>query len=535
MNLIKNTKKGLLAIMLFSFMISCEDHLEEELSTTINQNYLYNTPDGLKSAVIALYNFNRNFYSDGNEGVTPMIMTSRSELTVPRGGAISGFGKYTWAVTPDDNGRYSMGFIWKLYYNIANKATAIIVAAEEIEGMDEAERKQVIAQAKFFRANSYFMIYRIFNNIYVTETPITPQNAFDIIEAKSSEEEILSLLRSDLNYAIENLDWTTEEFGRVTKGVAKHVRAKVAMWEEDWVEAKSQSESLINNGTHSLVGSTSQVFDGNMNNSEQLLVIQFENGLNGGAGGSPHRINWSIVAWYKAIPGMVADEAYGGRGIGFLLPNEYLMDHFTETSLGGDPNDDRDDNNYFRKFFYYNDEPNIPSGSSLGDLVDVYHPNTAPNNSPTNAAYYRNQHPYCLKYKLEGEDPTISFLYSNVMAYRLAETYLIAAEANMRINGSGLSYLNQIRSRAGAGDLTVINQDVILQERARELSFEGQRWFTLKRMGISTMRTQIQNFAGDEFYKGDARTNFQDHYINFPIPQAQLDFLGASYPQNSGY
>ena len=79
MNLIKNTKKGLLAIMLFSFMISCEDHLEEELSTTINQNYLYNTPDGLKSAVIALYNFNRNFYSDGNEGVTPMIMTSRSE------------------------------------------------------------------------------------------------------------------------------------------------------------------------------------------------------------------------------------------------------------------------------------------------------------------------------------------------------------------------------------------------------------------------------------------------------------------------
>jgi hypothetical protein len=121
------------------------------------------------------------------------------------------------------------------------------------------------------------------------------------------------------------------------------------------------------------------------------------------------------------------------------------------------------------------------------------------------------------------------------MVYRLAETYLIAAEANFRINGGGLSFLNAIRTRANAAPVGAINQQVILDERARELAFEGQRFFTLKRMGLSILSSQITNYAGDTHYKPDARNNWNDKYFHFPIPTNDLSLLGPNYPQNAGY
>jgi len=127
------------------------------------------------------------------------------------------------------------------------------------------------------------------------------------------------------------------------------------------------------------------------------------------------------------------------------------------------------------------------------------------------------------------------------MVYRLAETYLIAAEAIMRSSGDPLPYINAIRSRAGAAPVTTVTQQTILDERARELAFEGQRWFTLKRMGQSVINDQITSYAGDGEYfpvnlgEKDPRTNWQPHYINFPIAQIDLDLLGPNYPQNDGY
>lgn len=127
------------------------------------------------------------------------------------------------------------------------------------------------------------------------------------------------------------------------------------------------------------------------------------------------------------------------------------------------------------------------------------------------------------------------------MVYRLAETYLIAAEAIMRSTGDPLPCINAVRERANAAPLTSVDEQAILDERARELAFEGQRWFTLKRMGQEVIERQITSFAGDgEFFPANLgakapRTNWQSHFINFPIAQIDLDLLGASYPQNDGY
>jgi len=514
----------------FFLTVSCEDYLEEQPSTLIDSDYIYTTEEGLKSGVVSLYKFDRDRYDRRIEDfMGGVLLSSRSDLAFSRSGYTGLMGRYQRGVSPIDQGaNFVSTLFWKHFYNITNKATEIINAAEVLPGLDEEVRNQVMAEARFFRANSYFYLYRMFNNIYVTTETVTVDNAFDIIGNRSSDEEIFDLLNSDLDFAIENLEWT-DTFGRITKGSAKHVKAKVAMWQGDWAEAKSQAVSLIEEGPHSLVSSTADVFKGNRNNSEALYVLQSEDDLLGG--GDNTMINANYVTQYFQINGIESNLEQGGRGFSRILPNLYLLSLLSE-----DPNDTRDDDTYFRLKYFYT------SGNNIGQEIDIYEPITDLDNpSETYTRYYQRLHPSCIKFAQEDDNKDSYLNRSNIMIYRLAETYLIAAEAIMRSSGDPLPYINAIRERANTEPLESVDEQAILDERARELAFEGQRWFTLKRMGQEVIDRQITSFAGDgEFFPAnlgekDPRTNWQPHFINFPIAQIDLDLLGPNYPQNDGY
>ena len=126
------------------------------------------------------------------------------------------------------------------------------------------------------------------------------------------------------------------------------------------------------------------------------------------------------------------------------------------------------------------------------------------------------------------------------MVYRLAETYLLGAEAHMMLGNSakGLEYLNTVRSRANAAAKTEIDLQAVLDERARELAFEGQRWFTLKRTGklYEFLLDHMNNDNMNESYpEGNPKDILREYMQNWPIPQEQMDLLGPQYPQNEGY
>ncbi|WP_218841374.1 RagB/SusD family nutrient uptake outer membrane protein [Winogradskyella costae] len=520
----------LLATALFFVVTSCEDFLEEQPSTLIDADYVYTTEGGLKSGVVSLYKFERDRYDNSTEDfMGAVLMSSRGDLTFSRSGYTGLMGRYERGTSPVDQGtNFASSLFWKHFYNMANKATAIINAAETLEGLDDDTRAQIISEAKFFRAHSYFYLYRMYNNIYVTTETITVDNAFDVINDKSTEQEIFALINSDLNYAIDNLDWS-DTFGRVTKGTAKHVKAKVAMWQGDWTEAKNQAISLIEEGPHGLVSSTADVFAGDRNNAESLFVIQSQDDLLGG--GNTTMMNANYVTQYFQISGIESNNDQGGRGFSRILPNLYLLNLLAE-----DPNDTRDDDTYFRLKYYYT------SGDRIGEQVDDYAPITDLDNPSSNyTTYYQRMHPSCIKFAQEDGNEESYLIRGNVTVYRLAETYLIAAEAIMRSSGDPLPYVNAVRTRAGAAPVTTVNQQTILDERARELAFEGQRWFTLKRMGQSVIDFQMTNYAGDgEFFPAnlgskDPRENWLPHFINWPISQNDLDLLGPDYPQNNGY
>jgi len=114
----------------------------------------------------------------------------------------------------------------------------------------------------------------------------------------------------------------------------------------------------------------------------------------------------------------------------------------------------------------------------------------------------------------------------NVIVLRLAEMYLIRAEANARLNadaGIVRADLNVLRNRAGLGDLpdTVTGQaalfTAILQERRAELAFEGHRFFDLRRLGRAEAVLQIPPTR-----------------LLWPIPQGERD-VNPKLGQNDGY
>ena len=117
---------------------------------------------------------------------------------------------------------------------------------------------------------------------------------------------------------------------------------------------------------------------------------------------------------------------------------------------------------------------------------------------------------------------------------RLAEAYLIFAEATLRAGGdagAALTAVNAIRTRAGATPFAPpLTPEMVLDERARELFFEGHRRTDLIRFG---------RFGGSDYvwdWKGGIAggTRIAEHLNLFPIPASQLQ-ANPNLRQNPGY
>jgi hypothetical protein len=138
--------------------------------------------------------------------------------------------------------------------------------------------------------------------------------------------------------------------------------------------------------------------------------------------------------------------------------------------------------------------------------------------------------------------------------YRLAEVYLIAAEADLNLGNpaEAVTHINVIRTRAASpahkadNNITVAQltglkevttagvapgMDFLMQERERELSGEFTRWYDLTRVSAQYFVDRVQKFSPN------GRALVKTYHALRPIPQTQIDgvVVGAKYPQNPGY
>jgi len=135
-----------------------------------------------------------------------------------------------------------------------------------------------------------------------------------------------------------------------------------------------------------------------------------------------------------------------------------------------------------------------------------------------------------------GSDATGNYVDTDFPMFRLADVYLMYAECAARGSGdigTAVDYVNQLRERA-YGDVlhnvVAITPEFILDERARELYWEGYRRTDLIRYGFYTGGGYVWSFKGGSFIG----TGVSDHLNLFPIPVADL-VANPNLTQNEGY
>ena len=159
----------------------------------------------------------------------------------------------------------------------------------------------------------------------------------------------------------------------------------------------------------------------------------------------------------------------------------------------------------------------------------------------------RNMYPWITKTSTPGKQPAEAFLedqsiegalswshvaFRDVYAIRLAETYLLRAEAYLGMGDKqkAADDINVVRSRAQAPPVEAGNVDIdyILDERARELILEEFRLLTLTRLGKLVERAKK--------YNGINGITYQDHNNLWPIPYSEIEKnLEGDLKQNPGY
>ncbi|MBL4561613.1 MAG: RagB/SusD family nutrient uptake outer membrane protein [Labilibaculum sp.] len=182
--------------------------------------------------------------------------------------------------------------------------------------------------------------------------------------------------------------------------------------------------------------------------------------------------------------------------------------------------------------------------------------------------YTRNMFPTNLKFmdtNGNGEKPGDSSHRPFIIS-KLSETILIATEAAFKLgrNGEAVDYINELRVRAGRGNVLnthiagLVNEtvaannmkinaaqlsiDFILDERSRELCNEQLRWFDLVRTNtlIPRLKAGYNKFgtSDDTEYADQAASNVTRYHHLRPIPQGQMDAMTGDNRdayQNFGY
>ncbi|MEN8203115.1 MAG: RagB/SusD family nutrient uptake outer membrane protein [Bacteroidota bacterium] len=450
-----------------------------------------------------------------------------------------------WGTRNSSTSKFYREF-WKWLYQTINAANTIINRAENPGinwfgegGTEEENKNRVIAEARLIRAWCYRHATFMWGDV-----PYTDQESGSVIKSdweRTPVVEVRAKMEEDLLFAEEHLPETSENPGKVVKGVATHYLAELYLTTGDPESAKTKAQSLINSGVFSLV---TQRFGVDASNPGTPFADMFLAGNANGHEGNTEAL-WVLQAqlyvvdpdfgfimrrWHRnrqdkvkvnRVSGTIEYSVEnGGRGIGRNGPTRYAMELY-------EAGDDRGGVSAWRTYEVINSPwVTLPEGWAIGDTV--WH-NWQGQDEKVNNPYWPSTR------KWDGTDPNdlaAPRSYDDQVYLRLAETYLLLAEAELLTNGAdaAAATLNILRSRSNASPVTGadVDMDFLLDERSRELYSEEHRRYTLIRTGTLFERVQRYNLI--------AAPNFTLRDTIYPIPQDVIDAnLTHEMRQNPGY
>ncbi|WP_114777423.1 RagB/SusD family nutrient uptake outer membrane protein [Botryobacter ruber] len=541
---------------------SCNDYLEEVNKSGLTQGPFYDTELGITSAVNACYSGTRLWY--GKEA--PFGMTETGTDLFLRGG--DNKANQLADYTVDLNGaQTNLKDYWAHLYkslNVCNTAISLLPSPL----LTPALNKQYEGEVKFLRALYLSLIVETWGDVVLNTTPTV---GVVTTAKRSSVADFYNVIFSDLDIAIANLAPKKSTDGRITQDAAKALKARLCLTRASqtndaalYAEAATLAKDIINSGRYALFSDYAALWDMKNSeggsNSEAVYYINYTNDetLNGDFTVGTNKGNNGHLYYimvYDKQPGMTRSVAYG-RPYQRYMPSVRLLDLYNEAN----------DQRYHGSFqtVWYANTPNLKDGDvngypqmSAGDTSMLFLKTPATEKQKSVAAGKYKIFDRTTMYKADGSpllrsqfiqlkkfmDPTRltanqEWSARDAFVIRLAELYLIAAEALMQSNPTeALGYINTLRTkRAIPGkeaemqiEASQLNLDFIMEERARELAGEQIRWFDLKRTG------KLVDYV--QKYNPDAKENIKAHHNIRPIPQVQLDAVTnkAEFKQNPNY
>jgi hypothetical protein len=424
---------------------------------------------------------------------------------------------------------------WILSYLLIKGANVIITRAESesVKWNNETEKLMVIAHGRFFRALAYRYLVHLYGDVPIIDSEITSPKLDFTRNAKS---EVLNFIVGDLEFARTNLPAVNGRNGKLTKAAADHLLTETYISKGEFDKAIEAATRVINDPQYKLMTNrfgtmTDKPGDvfwdlfrlGNQNhtaNKETIWAWQFEYNVPGGGNNQLERIWGPLLEQINTPDGKPAilKDTYLGRPIAFMRPSIYLEYTIWQSDWSNDIRNS--EYNMQRKFIVNN-----PASSFYGTVIKPVPADTARRHF---VWIKKASHPYGHP---QGYD-TNGRLYSDVYAMRLAETYLLRAEAYL-LKGdknNAAADINVVRTRANAKPVEAnqVNINYLLDERARELVVEEPRRLTLARMGLLDDRVKMYNPV--------SAASVKEFHNLLPIPQTEIDAnLGAELKQNPGY
>lgn len=517
------------AIVLSVAVVGCTKKLDQTPTNSTNSTDVYSTADGYRQSIAKVYSSYALTGSSGagssdiagiDAGTADFMRLfwkaqelSTDEAVVAWGDpGIQDFHAMNWGSTnPMLTGLYYRSlFQITLANDFIRQSTDAKIAERGFTGNDADQIKLYRAEARFLRAYQYWVLMDLFGNPpFVTDADVVGAS----LPKQIGRAGIFNYVETELK-AIEPVVAAakTNEYGRVDRGAVDallarlYLNAKTYTGTPRYNDAVTYSKKVIDAG-YSLIGDYTQLMlaDNNTNTTENILTINYDGKNTQTYGGTTFLTHASVGGSMPA-----ADFGINGGWFGTRTTSS-IIDLYVDLTFNSD-----------RRAQFYRNGQNKDI-NDLSKFTEGYAVTKYRNVSKTNVA---------------GSDPT--FCDIDMPIFRLAEMYLIYGEATAR-GGNGdaalsLSYINKLRERAyGTTQGNVLptdvsNVDFYLDERARELFWEGFRRTDLIRYDKFTTATYLWP------WKGGAKTgtSVAAYRSLYPIPDKDIT-ANPYLVQNAGY
>lgn len=535
------------SLMVMPFFESCTNLLDEESTRYPVADVYYKTPDGFIKLVNACYPYLRTYYGQYTGWQTNILGT---DIWMNGGDGPTSLGYYN-PYNPSDA---TLWGLWNNFYLGITACNTVISREADVVGMADDKRNILVGEAYYLRALYYHILVINFGGVPLKTEEVTK---VETTATRATEEEVYTQIISDLLKAEQLLPASQTEYGRATKPAVEALLARVYLWNNKNLEAETYAKKVINDYNFKLLPDYGDLWKmSNQKNSEVIWAIQYTKDVKlNNVGNIGHSL---FLIRYDIQKGMVRT-IENGRPFRHYMPTRYFLNLLQNSRI----NDSRYSKAY-TEVWYANNASNLLPEMKLGDTalvvvpysvpqsvkdanakkrtiydIDSYFDKNSPNGELTVGA--RQIFPSLNKF-LDPLRPAIATEQGSrdFFVFRLAEMYLIAAEALMKQNkaAEGATFMNTLRRRAAwpgkeaameitANQLTI---DFILDERALELAGECVgRWADLKRTGKLLERVKL--------YNPDARPNIQEKHLLRPIPTNMIDRVSNKdeFKQNPGY